>query len=298
MGGVVALGLVVLITLNVPTVQNAMFERASLRTMSQNQQLPKTDGMRVVVCGSASPLGNDPLRAQACIAVVTPEHFYIFDAGAGSQVRIGQAQLPMNRLSGIFLTHFHSDHIAALPDIRLNAWVSGAKSALKVYGPEGVSEVVEGFNIAYKLDAKYRVAHHGADLLTPAAGSLSATTIKAGVVLKDGDLTITAFLVDHSPISPAMGYRVDYGDRSVVISGDTITVDSLFTAAKGADLLFHDALFKDVMDILIPNARKVNRERVARVMTDVIDYHADSKKVENRAREAGVGQLVLYHLVL
>jgi ribonuclease Z len=105
--------------------------------MKQNPS--KVPGLRVVVCGSASPLGNDPKRAQACIAVLTPEHFFIFDAGAGSQNRIGQAQLPMDRLSGVFLTHFHSDHIAALPDINLNAWVMGAKASLRVYGPVGVS---------------------------------------------------------------------------------------------------------------------------------------------------------------
>ncbi len=294
-GMIVLVGAATLVVLNVEKVQDLLFDRLSFAMM---QQYPENiDGLRVVVCGSASPLGNGPDRAQACIAVLTPEHFFLFDVGAGSQVRIRQANLPMDRLSGVFLTHFHSDHIAALPDISLNAWAMGAKNSLPVYGPIGVSKVVDGFNIAYALDRKYRVAHHGADLLPPKAGLLTAVTITPGVVFKQGDLTITAFPVDHSPVSPAVGYRVDYGDRSVVISGDTIAVDTLFVAAKGADLLFHDALFRNLMDILIPNAKKAGRDRIAKVMHDVIEYHADSRDIESRAKQANVRQLVLYHLV-
>jgi len=289
-GGVAALAV-----LNVPRMQDMLFERLSLAIMKQSAENIK--GMRVVVCGSASPLGNDPSRAQACIAVLTPDHFFVFDTGAGSQVRIGQAQLPMARLTGVFLTHFHSDHIAALPAINLNAWVMGARASLQVYGPVGVSKVVDGFNMSYELDRQYRGNHHGEDLLPANVGPMSAVTIKPGVVFQQGDLTISAFEVDHSPVSPAVGYRVDYRDRSVVISGDTIAVDSLFSAAKDADLLFHDALAHHLIDILIPNASRAGRERIAKVMHDVIDYHADSLSIESRARQAGVKQLVLYHLV-
>jgi ribonuclease Z len=280
---------------NVASIQDSLFERAAQVLMQQTTT--NIDGLRVVVCGSASPLGNDPERAQACIAVLTAEHFYIFDVGAGSQVRVSQAQLPMQRLNGVFLTHFHSDHIAALPDINLNAWVMGSEESLKVYGPAGVSQVVNGFNSAYQLDRQYRVDHHGEDLLPPMVGQMSSETIETGVVLEDGDLTISAFVVDHSPISPAVGYRVDYQGRSVVISGDTIVVDSLFSAARDADLLFHDALAHSLIDILIPRAAEAGRERIAKVMEDVIDYHADASKIESRSAEAGVRQLVLYHLV-
>jgi ribonuclease Z len=69
--------------------------------------------LRVFVCGSASPLGRTD-RAQACIAVVTPEHFFLIDSGAGSTDNLGAGRLPMVRLDGLLLTHFHSDHIAEL----------------------------------------------------------------------------------------------------------------------------------------------------------------------------------------
>ncbi len=46
------------------------------------RSLPESDALRVFVCGSASPLGMTD-QAQACIAVLTPEHFYVIDSGAG-----------------------------------------------------------------------------------------------------------------------------------------------------------------------------------------------------------------------
>ena len=256
------------------------------------------DGMRVVVCGSASPLGNDPKRAQACIAVITKEHFLLFDVGARSPLRMAQARMPMARLDGVFLTHFHSDHIAALPDVNLVSWVQGRRESLPVYGGAGVEEVVGGFNKAYRLDQLYRTEHHGPKLLPPAAGPMTARPIKAGdVVFEDELIRVTSFPVEHPPIEPAVGYRVDYGGRSVVISGDTNASDSLFAAAKDADLVLHDALARHMLDIMIEVTTEADIQPMPQIMSDVIDYHADTLTLEAAADAAGVRQLALYHLV-
>ncbi len=287
-------GLIAAVIYNSEAGQDAIFKRAAGATFGQTPSLP--DGLRIVVCGSASPLGNDPDRAQACVAVLTPEHFFLFDTGARSPQRIRQAQLPMGRLDGVFLTHFHSDHIAGLPDVNLNSWVGGRGADLNVYGPVGVEVVVAGMNMAYRLDRSYRTAHHGSELLPPETGSMTAVVVD-GVVWQDEWLTITAFPVDHDPIEPAVGYRVDYRDRSVVISGDTVATDALFEAANGADLLLHDALSRTLLDPMIEVARANNVPRLPTIMEDVIDYHADSTRLEERAREAGITQLAYYHLV-
>ena len=95
---------------NTASGQDFLIDR--LATLSMGQQAIDPEGLNVIVCGSASPLGNDPERAQACIAVVTPEHFFLFDIGDRASFRIAEGRLPTGRLTGIFLTHFHSDHIA------------------------------------------------------------------------------------------------------------------------------------------------------------------------------------------
>ena len=92
----------------------------------------------------------------------------------------------MERLEAVFLTHFHSDHIAALPEFNLNSWVAGRPRTLSVFGPRGVSEIVDGLNEAYRLDRSYRVAHHGEGLLPPDLGVMEARVTEAGTVLDFG----------------------------------------------------------------------------------------------------------------
>ena len=87
-------------------VQDALLARAVTAIAGSRPASTGVDSLRVFVCGGASPLGMTD-QAQACIAVVTDEHFYLFDVGAGSNRNLGLANLPMFRLDGIFLTHFH-----------------------------------------------------------------------------------------------------------------------------------------------------------------------------------------------
>lgn len=291
----VLIGAAAAVVLNVPAGQDAVFKRAATAVMARAPE--PLDGMRVIVCGSASPTGTDPERAEACIAVVTPEHFFLFDVGARSPLRMAQAKLPMARINGVFLTHFHSDHIAALPDVNLASWVQGRPAPLDVYGPPGVQSVVDGFNAAYGLDRGYRTAHHGAARLPPERGPMRAHTFEPGeVAWRDDLLTVTSFAVEHPPIEPSVGYRVDYRGRSVVISGDTNAADSLFAAARGADLLLHDALSRTLLDPMIEAATELGLP-VAQILTDVIEYHADATSLPARAAAAGVKRLALYHLV-
>ncbi|MEC7163355.1 MAG: MBL fold metallo-hydrolase, partial [Pseudomonadota bacterium] len=82
------------------------------------------DNLEVAFCGTASPMGNGP-RAQQCVAVFAGDKFFIVDAGARSAARANEIGLPMGRLSGVLLTHFHSDHISALGEMHLASWVRG-----------------------------------------------------------------------------------------------------------------------------------------------------------------------------
>ncbi|HBQ00972.1 MAG TPA: MBL fold metallo-hydrolase, partial [Gammaproteobacteria bacterium] len=103
----------------------------------------------------------------------------------------------MEKLRGILITHFHSDHISDIGDFNLNSWVAGRPEPMEIIGPEGVDRVVEGFNIAYELDRGYRVAHHGAELLNPELGVLESRTVGEGVIVEEDGLRITSFEVSH-----------------------------------------------------------------------------------------------------
>ena len=254
------------------------------------------DQLDVLVCGSASPV-RQPGRAQACVAIRAGDRLVLVDAGAGSAMVLAQYGWPLEHLGIVFLTHFHSDHIGAIPEINLNSWVAGRPRPLRVLGPEGVERVVTGLNEAYALDRGYRTAHHGEALMPVASGVLQAQRIEPGSLDLGGGLVARAVLVDHDPISPAMAYRFDYQGRSVVVSGDTVVSEALVDLAQDADLLLHDALSMPLIAAMATRMGEVGRDRMQRILLDVTDYHAHVDELATLAQRAGVGQLALYHLV-
>jgi len=273
--------------------QDWLLERALTAAVSRPAPFGQYDGLRVFLCGTSSPL-PDPDRAQACVAVFAGETLYLVDAGAGSAQVATLGRLPLDRLEAVFITHFHSDHIAALPEFNLNSWVAGRPVPLSVFGPAGVAEVVAGLNDAYRLDRTYRVAHHGDELLPPSLGVMQARLMEAGSVMEFGDLTITSFEVDHDPVRPAVGYRFDYRGRSVVISGDATVTPGLIAAAAGADLMLQDALSLPIIKGLEQASAGLRMENI---FFDIQDYHAHTSDLAALAEQSGVGQLALYHLV-
>jgi ribonuclease Z len=77
----------------------------------------------------------------------------------------------------------------------------------------------------------------------PAEGiRVQSHDISEGVILDEDGVKVTAFLVDHAPIAPAFGYRVDFHGRSVVLSGDTRVSENLIKFAAGVDVLVHEAI--------------------------------------------------------
>ncbi len=254
------------------------------------------DGIRVFVCGSAAPLPTEG-RAQACLAVLTPSHFFIVDAGSGSANTISLGALPGERLDGLLLTHFHSDHIAEIPTVNLTSWVMGRQGPLKLYGPPGVRRIADGFNEAFALDREYRVTHHGADFMPIEFGRLEAIERPVESSLEFGDLTVTSFKVNHAPIEPAVGYRIDYKGRSVVITGDTVVTDRLRAVVDDADLLFSDAMSLPIVKTLEGAAEASGQDRLAKILYDIQDYHASVADVAELTRTTGVGMTALYHLV-
>ena len=105
--GAIALALYLLAmgALRSERVQDVLLARAVKAIAGSQPASAGADSLRVFVCGSASPLGMTD-QAQACIAVLTDEHFYLFDVGAGSNRNLARGNLPMFRLVGIFLTQF------------------------------------------------------------------------------------------------------------------------------------------------------------------------------------------------
>lgn len=279
----------------------AVGKTVAAKRMATDTQNELVDGLHVGLCGAGSPFPDDK-RSGPCTVVVAGKKLLVFDAGSGSARNLGKMAFNMGRIDAIFLTHFHSDHIDGLGELMLQRWVTASNvRPVPVYGAQGVEMVVNGLMQAYKQDQNYRVVHHG-EATMPASGfggapmPFNIDADKPVVVLKDGDLEITAFAVDHGPVHPAVGYRINYKGRSVLISGDTKKSSTLQREAQGVDLLVHEAMSTPLMAILKDGAVKANRPNLVKIFDDVLNYHTSPEEAAEIARDAKVGYLLFHHI--
>jgi len=302
-GAVVALAVAGALAVRNPSVDMWLFRRIATQIVSRpTPVLAKPDELSVLLCGTGTPL-PDRERAGPCAIVAAGNRIYVIDVGIASVRNMLLWRIPLEDVKGVLLTHFHSDHIPELGELRLQTWVAGRTSRLPVYGPPGVDEVVAGFEKAYALDSGYRTEHHGAKFLPPDAAAMIAMPVPipesatTALVLNEGGLKITAIRVHHDPAKPAYGYRFDYHGRSVVISGDTTPDEDLARAAKGADVLVHEGLQPDMVAALGDALTQAGKWRPAKIMHDIPGYHSAPVGAARIANEAGVKLLVFTHML-
>ena len=260
------------------------------------------DGLKVTFCGTSGPLPVKD-RAKACVAIQAGGALYMVDVGPESTENMLAWRMPMATARAVFLTHLHSDHIGEVGEFNMQSWVAGRPAPLALVGPPGTEKVAAGFNEAYGPDHGFRNAHHehGSVKLPIAAGLLQAQVVPVpasgtAVVWSQDGLAVTAIVVDHNPVTPAYGYRFDYKGRSVVVSGDTIKWPPLAAAAKGADVLIHEAQNAEMTRQMSQGLQMMGNARMSSIMADTLSYHTTPVEAAEIARMAGVKRLVLYHI--
>mgnify|MGYP001284657566 CR=1 FL=1 len=280
-----------------------IMEKAAESRIGQSVADDLEDGLHVILCGAGGPM-PDPKRSGPCVAVIAGKTMVTFDAGSGGPRNLAAMQFPLGKINAQFLTHFHSDHIDGLGEMSTMRWVNAANtSPMPVYGPAGVENIVNGFNLSYGADAVYRHAHH-TDMVAPLSGKgMTAHPFKIpaeGSLLtvyeKDG-LKVSSFAVDHEPVHPAVGYRLDYKGRSVVISGDTAKSANLEQFSENVDLLVHEALNRKMVGIMEAAAKKNNVVILEKIFFDITDYHASPVEAAETAQAAKAKHLMYYHIV-
>jgi ribonuclease Z len=238
------------------------------------------DGIRVTLLGTGA-LVPSLERFGPAILVEAGQAVLLFDCGRGVTQRLSQAGMSLDDIDAVFLTHLHSDHTVGLPDLWLTAYARGRAEPLPLFGPEGTQAMARHLEQAYSADIASR---RGA---APAA-SLDAHDIAENVVYQTEELVVTAFVVDHGPIKPAYGFRIDYqGRRSVVLSGDTRYSENLIRNAKGVQLLVHEVAAADPE--LAGSSPAVQR---------ILDLHTTPEDAARVFRQARPYLAVYSHIVL
>ena len=280
-----------------------MLGRQAESAMRANLPAELPDGLHVLLCGAGGPM-PDPKRSGPCVAIIAGESVVMIDSGSGAARNLARFGLQPGLVEAVFLTHFHSDHIDGLGEVATLRWVgAGWTTPLPVFGPEGVGEVVDGFNRSYRQDQGYRTEHHGTKVAPPLGAGLEAKSFslpangERPVVFEKGDLRIMSFAVDHAPVSPAVGYRIEYKGRTVVVSGDTAKSPNLIANSMGVDLLVHEALSRTLVRTIQDAAKRAGNDNMVKITGDILDYHASPVEAAQSAQEAGADYLLFYHIV-
>lgn len=279
-----------------------LLERAAAQGMRDSLTAQLPDGLHAVFCGTGSPL-PDRTRAGPCLAVIAGEQIFVFDAGEGAAETLSLMGVNAGDIDAVFLSHLHSDHFDGLAPLALQHWATAsAREPLLLIGPEGSSRIAAGLSEAYAIDWGYRTAHHGPEVMPPSGAGITAREFAVPhdatpiVLWDEGGVRVLAFAVGHAP-TQAVGFRVEYGGRSIAISGDTSRSDSLIANARGADLLVHEALSPRLNAIMQNAANGSGRTNVGAIFHDILDYHTSPEDAGAVAQEAGVGALALTHLL-
>ena len=247
--------------------------------------------IRVILLGTkGGPRVGASGRSNPSALLLINDVPYVVDCGYGSSRQLLAAGVPLNRLRYIFITHHHSDHNLEYGPLFYNAWVTGLPARIDAYGPPGLKKMTEDFFSYMKLDIDVRIEDEGRS--DPRKLVFAHDIKKAGMVLQNNDVKVSACEVRHPMVKQAYAYRFDAKDRSVVISGDTAYAPELAEFAKGADVLVHEVLYLPGIEKLVgrlPNAKRLREHLLA--------AHTLPEDVGRIAAQAGVKTLVLTHFV-
>ena len=242
---------------------------------------------QIVLLGTGTP-NADPERFGPSVAIVVNDTPYLVDFGPGvvrrasAAFRRGIKGLEVKNLRRAFVTHLHSDHTAGYPDLILTPWTLERTEPLEVYGPKGIKAMTAHVLKAYQEDISIRLT--GGEPSNKTGHSVIAREIKPGVIYKDVNVTVKAFLVNHGSWGEAYGFRFEAPDRTIVISGDCSPTPSVIENCNGCDVLIHEVYSQSGFATRPPEWQKYHSR-----------YHTSSRELAELASKAKPGLLILYH---
>jgi len=265
-------------------------------------------GTRLILLGTQGGPNFNAGRNECGNAIVVDGRIYVVDMGYGSLGAIAESGLNYREVGHVFLTHLHDDHTSDVAALLSHQWTGGRIEPTEVIGPYGTARLVQASlayaeaNTAIRLVDEARSVQP-ADLFS----GRDIDALEAPLEIFADDLvTVTCVENTHFPESAtavlpyrAVSYRFDSRDRSITISGDTNYSSNLVRLARGTDVFVCEAMevatMRESFDRRV--AAGAYADNPEGIWQHIVDTHTTTEDAGRMAAEAGVGTLVLTHLI-
>lgn len=278
------------------TADTANAQLPATRTAAEKAQAALKDakGTKLVLLGTGAGPVPGRTRMMTSHIMLSNGAAYVLDCGLGVTDRFASTGIPFGAIKSIFITHHHADHNIEYGPLLIIGWIQGLHLDVRAFGPPPLKQMTEDFMRAYKTTVDFWAE----DFKMAPLKSVNVQEVSAaGPVTQDDNVKVSAIVVEHPPVKPALAYRFDFKDRSIAFSGDTAPLDAVAKMAKGADVLVHETM-------LVPAVENYIRGQIAKgrpvkfevFMAHMKADHTPAEDVGRIAAEAGVKTLVLSHL--
>jgi ribonuclease Z len=280
-----------------------------------------------------------PERGVSAVALQIGKEVLLFDCGEGTQRQFMRSNVSFMKITHIFISHFHGDHILGLPGLVQSMNFSGREKDLYIFGPEGMIDLAHSmlsfgyFQPSFKIFAgemkdgdaidlgKMTVMAVAGEHSVPALSFVVEEKGKKGKFLTDKAKELgvppgplfsqlqagEAVTLAGKTIKPEMVLGPPRSGRKVVISGDTRPNPRLTDAARGADVLVHEA----TLDSTLAEGAKEYGHSTAReagevamsanvellVLTHISNRYADPSILVDEAKEYFPHTIAAYDLL-
>jgi ribonuclease Z len=208
--------------------------------------------------------------------IQTDEHNILIDCAGDIIQRLQKAEVPIERLTDLILTHFHPDHVSGAPLLLLGLWIMGRKEPLTIYGSQYTLERMQTVMELYEWKT------------WPGFYPVTFQTIEEkefAPVLLTKEVRILASPVAH--MIPTIGLRVEFPQtgKTMAYSCDTSPCEQVIRLAENVDRLLHESAGDSNGHTSAAQAAKIANEAQAKALY-LIHYAARGEGLQAMKTEA------------